>query len=242
MKRLNDHECQLLELLGKMSWKSLRGAINLVQEMREDVYEEDVQKDIKENKAKIVFDTQRARPFLPVFFLIAFNDPRLNGAAALEGVTFDWTFPNELNEEGGWKICHYFDGKEGTTAVTPQNQSNPDQTKRNVLIKVEAKSQFWQDAQALDTKIEVQREHPKIDRPGVFADRLRFGIAFAVALAGLKSGALDQLAKLGFVQATVAIIALGFGADTVKNVLTQSSRPQAAAGPPTPPSAPKTGP
>ena len=234
MKRLKDHECQLLNLLGTLSWKSLRGAINLVQQMRENVYEVDVYQHIKEKKAKIVFDTQRARPFLPVFFSIAFDDPRLNGAAALDEVTFNWTFPSELYESG-WKICHYFDGKEGAAVATEHAQTDPRQTIRIVSIKIEAKNSFWQDSQKLEDNIKMQSENPKVDRPGVLADRLRFGIAFVVTLAGLKSGALDQLAKLGFVQATVAIIALGFGADTVKNVLTQSSKPQAGAAPPVPP-------
>src|SRR5262249_26165346 len=104
----------------------------------------------------------------------------------------------------------------------------------NVAIKVEANSPRWQDSQILETKIKVQPENPKADKARVFADRLRFGIAFGIALAGLKSGALDQLAKLGFVQATVAILALGFGADTLKNLLTQSSRPQSSPAPPSP--------
>ena len=35
------------------------------------------------------------------------------------------------------------------------------------------------------------------------------------------SGALSQLGKLDFVPATIAIVALGFGADSIKNLLTQ---------------------
>ena len=209
------------------------GTEQLVQQMREDVYEEDVCEHIQNKKAKIVFDTQRARPFLPVFFFIGFDDPRLNGAAALDWVALDWVFPNDLHE-AGWKICHYFDGKEGSTA-------GPDGTKKNVLIKVLAKNPHWTEPLSLEDKIEVQPDNPQPERSGARADLLRSAIAFGVALAGLKSGALDQLAKLGFVQATVAIVALGFGADTVKNVLTQSSKPQPLPTPPTPPTAPKTG-
>jgi hypothetical protein len=248
INRLKEHQSQLLNLLGTLSWKSLRGAITLVQQMRENVYEEDIYKHLKDRRAEIVFDTQRARPFLPVFFSIAFQDPRINGAAALDWVALDWTFPNELHETG-WKICHYFDGKEEMAVVTPQDQADlrqkmtqrtKDKPSENLSIQVEAKSPRWQDSQTLGTTIKVQPENPKADKPRVLADRLRFGIAFGVALAGLKSGALDQLAKLGFVQATVAIVALGFGADTVKNLLTQSSKPQSSP-PPTSPSATNPG-
>ena len=56
-----------------------------------------------------------------------------------------------------------------------------------------------------------------------WAGLLRFAIAFGVALAGLLSGALEQLQKLDIVPAAIAIIGLGFSASAVKNLLTQST-------------------
>jgi hypothetical protein len=80
----------------------------------------------------------------------------------------------------------------------------------------------------LKNVIELEREGSKWDWSRFFAELLRFAIAFGVALAGLLSGGIEQIGKLDLVPATLAIIGLGFGADAVKNVLTQPSPPTAA--------------
>ena len=93
-ERLIEHECELIGLLGTMSWKALRAASTLVQQMREDLYESDVLAEIdriREDGAKrvrVVYDTQKARPYLPVYFTVDFDDPRFRGAAALIRLAF----------------------------------------------------------------------------------------------------------------------------------------------------------
>ena len=46
-------------------------------------------------------------------------------------------------------------------------------------------------------------------------------MALVIALFGLIAGAKEQLLKLDLVAALVAIFMLGFGADQIKNLLTQ---------------------
>src|SRR5260370_34626510 len=87
-ERLLARECRLIELLGTLSWKALREARILVQEMRENVYEEDVIEGLwkrevdKKPVAKIVFDTQRARPYVPIYFSVAIDNPPFKNRAA----------------------------------------------------------------------------------------------------------------------------------------------------------------
>lgn len=83
MKRLKDHECRLLSLLGTLSWKPLRCAISLVQQMRENVYEEDIYEHIKSRKAKIIFDTQRARGMDKIMRLHSVTSTIENGLVCL---------------------------------------------------------------------------------------------------------------------------------------------------------------
>jgi hypothetical protein len=45
-----------------------------------------------------------------------------------------------------------------------------------------------------------------------------------VTLAALLAGALQELEKLDFLPAVIAILALGFAADSVKNLLSQSGK------------------
>ena len=89
----------------------------------------------------------------------------------------------------------------------------------------------------LQTTITLKRTAHR-DKARLVAEVLRFLIAFGIALAGLLSGALDQLSKLDFLPATIAILALGFGANSIKNLLTQ---PSAVPSPP-PRTAPVTAP
>jgi len=264
-KRLLDRQCILFNLLGTLSWLALREAALLVQEMREDIYEEDVLAEItKPGQAQIAIDTQRTRPLLPIFFSIGFKDPRFNNAAALRRLICHWSFPDGL-QELSWKVCHYFSGNERIPAMSPDligqpvpqpfavpsatvatGEPAPPQPIRrrfhlpfrrphrrprlqHFVIFAAVSGRHSQQARevpvpALRTTIVLERT-ARTDKARLVAEVLRFLIAFGIALAGLVSGALDQLSKLDFIPATIAILALGFGANSIKNLLTQPAPP-----------------
>ncbi len=249
--RLIQRECELLNLLGTLSWRALHEATTLVQQMRENIYEDDVFAEIgKKDQAQVVFDTQKARRYLPVFFSIAFKDSRFNGAAAVQRMVYDWSFPDELFEHG-WKVCHFFTGKERTPAMLPpattppihQNDPAPAQaipqqpqppageaiaaignkiTIALTVRKQRAQADGTTPQNVLPTTIELQPPFTTKDNARA-VELFRFAIAFGVALAGLLSGAVDQLAKLNLIPATIAIAAIGFSADSVKNILTSKT-------------------
>jgi hypothetical protein len=257
-QRLRKRHCLLLELLGKLSWNDLRDASLLVQEMREDTYEEDILSEIsKQGQAEICFDTQRARPLQPVFFSVRFNNSRFNNAAALQRLIWHWTFPDGLDEYTS-KVCHYFSGYEhetvppsepgqartATGSMTvgsnlqknrphkrPHNFSFSTPTiKRDLDVYVTIRGQQVGEAREvpvppLRKTIHIQ-SYPTTERSRFWAEILQFAIAFGVALAGLLSGALEQLQKLDVIPASLAIIGLGFTASAIKNLLTQSAAPQ----------------
>jgi hypothetical protein len=50
---------------------------------------------------------------------------------------------------------------------------------------------------------------------------VQLGVALAITLGALISGAREQLEKLDLVMGIVAVIALGFGADVVKNPISR---------------------
>ena len=269
-KRLADRQCVLIELLGKLSWQGLRDANLLVQQMRQDIYEEDVIAEMsKPCQAEITTDTQKTRPYLPVFLTVTFKEPRFNRAAALERMICRWKFPDHL-EEQCWGVCHYFTGRERDSGPEPpprtQNdcgpyESAPEPTEE-VLPPRSLRGFGWFHAALVRMHIVRPRRHPAIKRlwvsatirgqnskesdpvpipplravvklqPPPAAERsragaelIRFLIAMGVAIAGLLSGALEQLQKLEFLPATIAILGLGFSANSVKNLLTQSTTP-----------------
>lgn len=243
-ERLLEHESELIGLLGTMSWKSLRAATTLVQEMREDIYENDVLEEIEKiredgaKRVRVVFDTQKARPYLPVYFSVSFDDPRFCGAAALSRLAFKWSFPGSLFEEGS-RVCHYFLGDEPLENDSeggeprgrkPSKMRFRMRKERKVTIAVAVQSHKNLDAaNTIEGVLEIQPPKPH-EATRAFAELVRFLIAFGVALAGLEAGALDQLAKLDFFPATLAVVALGFGADSIKNLLTQAPKKNGGGG------------
>ena len=164
-----------------------------------------------------------------------------------------WTFPDGL-EEQGWKVCHYFSGYEKANpspAGAPQPEPADSEADANTDAEPQGGLLGWlrKPQPALTNTIEIhatirgQRTWESLELPAppltktiqiqrtarreptrYVPELLRFVIAFGIALAGLLSGALGQLEKLDFLPATIAILALGFGADSIKNLLTQAPR------------------
>ena len=314
------HQYKLIELLGARSWQCLREAQILVQEMRENIYEQDVLDQFPDHatlkcrteqegrrdcigaedilaripeSAKLTFDTQKARRYLPVNFYVEFRDSKFKEAAALQRLAFEWDFPNNLQEKGA-KVCHFFDGTEpecppardsagkpvGDVAV--ESSPQPDASRRlplnptdldwpaflswlhgrpsrsltvRVWVTVQRQksppsprsadlpqanpgaagtaqpsaapppsTQPQNDARTLTNTIEIKGDNRNPDRSRALTEALQFFIAFGVALAGLLAGGIEQLGKLDLIPATFAIIGLGFGADAVKNLLTQPAK------------------
>jgi hypothetical protein len=227
--RMIAHQKELVTLLGTLSWPALRELRALVQEMRENIYERDVLEEISNpGQAEIVRDPHAVRPFLPVLYSIRFKDSRFNDAAAIRRLMCKWDFPNHVLEQD-WKICHFFQGKEFqrdegrhvTISVRVENKKPADVTQS------EGKGAARPVRSRLSSMVEIHKSE-RSAYSHAFAETVRFLIAFGVALAGLLSGALQELDKLDFVPAVIAILALGFAADSVKNLLSQTARKASA--------------
>jgi len=225
-ERLQARQKELVELLGTLSWPALHDLRALVQEMRENIYEEDVLQEIStQGQAKIVYEPRTVRAFAPILFSIRFKDPRFNDAAVLKRLSFKWEFPNEMLDQE-WKICHFFQGNEfqrGEGRVVTVSVRVESYKPLDAAAKGDGKEAARALRNSLSATIEVMRpERPTYSR--AFAEAMRFLIAFGVALAALLSGVLEQIDKLDFVPGVIAILLLGFGVDTIKNLLVQTSR------------------
>ena len=221
--RLIAHQKELVDLLGTLSWAALRELRALVQEMRENIYESDVIAEIaNKGQAEIVLDPKAARPFEPVHFSIRFMDPRFNDAAAMRRLTCKWEFPGHTLEQN-WKIYHFFQGNEADREEGPDVPVSVRVEGRKLAGTASARETARPVRSSLSAMVEVRRgERSSYSR--AFAEGVRFLIAFGVALAALLAGALQELDKLDFLPAVIAILALGFAADSVKNLLSQSGK------------------
>lgn len=249
VKKATAHLDELTRLLSSMAWQSLREARLLVQEMREGAYQDDVLEELVAGRASVAFETMTARPYLPINFYVKYLKWGREMRAAMKRLSFSWTFPGGLEEEGT-RVCHYFTGNEKAEetdkpAVAANRSFNligflkrlfpgifPPTRSLSVEVTVNPKSSQLNDQKVagptLKNVIDLKGEESKPDWSRIFAEVLQFAIAFGVALAGLLSGGIEQIGKLDLVPATLAIIGLGFGANAVKNVLTQPSPPTTA--------------
>jgi hypothetical protein len=265
--RLSLRYSTLIQLLGTRDWRSLRAARDLVEQMRQNIYPEDLIDDLRAEQARITIDQQVARPYSPLEFCICFSRQPYNHGRALEQLSCTWTFGDSLSEKG-WAVCHFYQdpGKQNITAeiplrvasilgpaltvALPPNAAPAQAPLPNTAVTADSAQDAGATGQPVaDVKppvtsapnapapatpsdratfteqILVRDSSSSFSRQEYFATALRFAIAFFFALVGLISGAQDQLAKLDVLPALIAVFLLGFGADTIKNILTQQTVP-----------------
>ena len=118
--RLNMKNGTLVQFLGTRDWRSLRAARDLVEQMRQNIYPEDLIEDLRAKQARVTLDQQVARPYSPLEICICFFRHAYNQAKALEQLSCAWTFGDGLGEKG-WAVCHFYQesAKKTITAVIP---------------------------------------------------------------------------------------------------------------------------
>src|SRR4029077_19869184 len=105
--RLKARNDQLIQLLGSRDWRTLRAARDLVEQMRQNIYPEDLIEALRAKKASITIDQQVARPYSPLELCICFDVYLHNHANALEQLRCVWTFDDGLTEKA-WYVCHFY--------------------------------------------------------------------------------------------------------------------------------------
>ena len=208
--RLNGRRDQLLELLGTRDWRTLRAARDLVEQMRQNIYPEDLIEALRSKKASITIDQQVARPYSPLELSVCFDIYLYNHAKALEQLRCVWTFDDGLTEKG-WYVCHFYEEAAEKTITA------------DIPLSIAAATAATSGDVQLTHKLSVRQTTSSFSKQYLLAGGLRFAIAFFIALVGLVGGARDQLAKLDVLPALIAVFLLGFGADTIKNVFTQNN-------------------
>jgi hypothetical protein len=208
--RLKARNDRLLQLLGTRDWRTLRAARDLAEQMRQNIYPEDLIEALRAKKASITIDQQVARPYSPLELCICFDVYLYNHAKALEELRCVWNFDDGLSEKG-WTVCHFYQ--------EPAEKTITAEIPLSIATAAEASPERVQ----FSTKLTVREATSSFSKQYWLAGGLRFAIAFFLALVGLVGGARDQLAKLDVLPALIGVFLLGFGADTIKNVLAQKN-------------------
>jgi hypothetical protein len=225
--RLKEKQPKLLSLLAIESPQAMRQARLLVREMKDDVYPERLAHVLQGKAASIDMDPAYAYDKAPLQFCVCFNNDAVNESAAREEWTCEWSFGDGL-KESGWVVSHYF--------LLPR----PSRFKRPAPAKFTLKATFRNPDG--DVLLDNQTNHPlAIERTvkvmpsrqeGFFGDRSRTELlkllaALFIAVFALVAGAKEQLLRLDVLPGLIAVFLVGFGADTIKNLLSVKSDPAA---------------
>ena len=226
LNRLLAREDKLLDLLQLQSWPAMRSARLLLSEMKGDVYPELIQEKLKAGTATISMEPLVAYDKARLEFCVNFHSKEIDEAAAKEEWKCEWAFGDDLTEKG-WNVSHYF--------LLAQPRGLKSAIAKNFHVQA-----TFRDVNG-DTLLDPKTNEPVIIKKtvhvqptrqeGFFGDRARTELlklmaALLIAVFALVAGAREQLLKLDVLPGLIAVFMVGFGADTIKNLLTKSESTQ----------------
>lgn len=222
LQRLDQNRNRLLGYLQLQSWPAMRSAQLLMREMKDDVYPERLQQALLARSATISMKALRAYDRAPLEFCVCFSSDTLEKAAAREEWTCQWVFSDDFNETG-WSASHYFE-LERTDYFAPLKE-----TVYPVKATFLDNTGTVLNDPATNKPLTLEKQITVFPRrkQGWFGDRARTELlklmaALFVAVFALVSGAREQLMKLDILPGLIAVFTVGFGADTIKNLLTKN--------------------
>jgi hypothetical protein len=232
-KTIKTHEADWLKALKLDGWEQLGIARNLLQQMRQGHFADDISSAITSKKVAVKCDRLLIRQYEPCEFWIEWPPELSNASARLEW-TCKWEFSNKNEQtlfEEGWQITHYFQRSEPyelkVTLIKNSDRTTVqvDPTAVPAISVQEEKRRRW--SRILRALIHLDlteaRAEWKKSRTGAIRvlELLWLVLALFLALIGMIAGAKEQILKLDVVPAMIAIFLVGFGADQVKTLLTK---------------------
>ena len=222
-QRLQQREPELLRLMQLTSHEGLQAAQRLVRQMSEDQAPAQLMQAIQAepDEATIGMEPRVAYDRAPLEFSICFYNRALNVAAAKEEWTCEWDFGDGITSKG-WSVAHYF---------RFESRSRKERRPRDYVVSARFHNQFGKPVVCSQGQ-PVTISRTVTVRPtllgSLFGDRawtegVKLAVALLIAVFGLVAGASEQLGKLDLLPGVVAVFLLGFGADTIKNLLTSNS-------------------
>ena len=155
---------------------------------------------------------------------VRFCKEQLNYAAALGDITPIWDFGHDdLTPEEGWEVVHYFPRPRryivrvmfqrrlgGFLTYPHERHAAPPESHPTIVY--------------VKKEIDAARSEFGVTLLAAGLNVVWLLVALVPALLALYTGAIDQLNKLDPIPALIAVFALGFTSDQVKNVLTQKPK------------------
>ncbi len=249
-KRLDGHRTNLLtSYLQRKSWAGLKAARLLIREMEDDIYPEKIAEKIiarlgddQSREVVIEIDPDFVYESAPIDFSLRFYSQEYDSCSAREEFKVVWNF-DDGHEGEGWTASHYFLPRQiEWTWRTPPSVKGETRWYQHIAryFHPDNRNSFTVIASVYDPNgklISIQGNASAVLRyevhihPSALFDSsertrveaIKLSAALAVAIVGLLSGAQAQIDKLDLIPGIVAVFLLGFGADSIKRLLTSTN-------------------
>lgn len=210
--RIKNHEEELLKYLKLRTWNALCDARQLRFEIEENIFADDVMEALARKEVSISTVPIQPLPNQSVRLEVQFNDKKLKTCTARQEFTCVWDF-GTVGKEEGWEISHYFRN---------ENEAEFSVSFRGHDGKMVAKDGSDEEVKVTPTPpLQLQEAGKRQYGERAKIEAIQLAVALAVAVLGLIAGAREQLLKLDVFSGLVGVFLIGFGADTVKNIITR---------------------
>ena len=238
-ERIKLYEVELMKYLVADTHESLRMARLIVDQMCQDIYPEALKGPVTAQPpaVEITTDPIAVRVQSPVRLALRFKRQLLNEAVARQAWTCTWDFGDYTPSEDGWEVFHSYESPRShhvqvriydlngtlvSSELVARDITVGDDLQRSVsthAAQPESKT-TWRDQVWL-----VLARFLRFVKlaPETRLELIRLLIALTLTLLGLMASAQQQAQNLSFLEAVSAVVALGFGIDTLKNLIVQGA-------------------
>lgn len=214
--KLQQRQEELLENLEHRSWEGFQRARLLVENMKCDVYPQDLIQELIEHPeaVSITMEPPAGRTNQPLEFEVTFHNLEYDHSAAKGQLTYNWSAGGKQIVQKFWSIW----------AFRPLKPNAGEDT-LDVSVGFEYDGRLVLDKESKEVRLKrtfTLRNYPESFNERTKTELTRLAVSLAIAIFGLVAGAKDQLVKLDIMSGFIAVFLLGFGADQIKGILSQS--------------------
>jgi hypothetical protein len=227
-ERLQRYKQRLFDHLRADSYESLCMARIFLEEMHQDIYPDAMVEELSPEPRLGIFTEPRViEPGAPVRCSLIFSRDILNEAVARQEWTCVWDFGDSSQPRTGWAVFHTFP-EHGTFTVQVKLHGLDSRSIEHKPIGTTLRVDAVRDGTSSTAPTTIKQRVFRILRlPKPHAETLleasRLALVLAAAVFGLIAAAQDKIQDLTFLEAAAAVFALGFGADTLKNLVLRKS-------------------
>ncbi len=224
---LENYRTRLFRYLGPDAPESLRMARLFVAEMRQNIYAPELVDEARKQPSglQLLLEPTQVQVASCVHFQLQFRRKALNESSARHEWTCIWNFGDGCAQETGWEVHHGFE-RDGCYDVTVEiTDLNGDAVAPPIVKQVRVGESLPADAGWRARTGMLVRHMARTWKPHAetILEASRLALVLAVAVFGLITTARQQAASLTLPEAIGAVVALGFGADTLKNLITDKT-------------------